>query len=569
VTAPSEISALLMDECNKKELRPDDLTAFYGWMRTNEDLGPQSEILVWGIVDRLVGQNKDEDERVVQTGILSRLTDLLTRETNHDHLIPLEDSHLLKICFRVLGTLGTVPHSDEVLKRADTVGAIFALCRKIDKQDSPKKLLLEEAITCLALMAPRSRHKQKIITHSGVPFILNLLKKHSSQFDCAILVACCRFITKFAEKEQHAVLIFQNDGIDALLGVFIMACHGFHSSESDTRYCDKQGQYREVIIAACTALWVCCVENEDIQDLLGRSGFVIDLATIMKLETPICPEPCFGILRRIAKLTAVESEIEALDLVKDSVLKHGFKIERDSSGQICGKVKEVIGFVGNIASSEAGREALVSTCAVKGTVEALDACCESGDVDRKTAKIALAALVNLTVSKKICEQAFLKTDICTILLQTMKTFGHNTNVLEQAMNLLSHLAADSFCCRKLLDGGAGEAILCYLTEHQQDLFMNKRCVLALRRMLATSPEAIHSLLVDSSNEGLQRVLNITKRHVYDQTVAQELVLLLEALHLPPQVLDLAEDTCHHLLRHHSFLHPNMQRLFGVHFAPVA
>jgi len=570
VSRESEIQTLLAVECRQQEMKAEDLTALYGWMRQQKNMDSRSEIHVWSIIDRLVGQNKDVDERVVRTGIITLVTDVLVRETNKDYRTAVEDnSPLLRSCFRILGTLGTVAHSDEILKKADTIGVILASCKKIIQQgDGSRTSLLEEAITCLALLAPRARHKQKIVAHNGVPFILQLLKEQTTNFDCAILVACCRFVTKFAEKGQDALRIMQHEGIPTLIALFIMATDKFlPNAQSDPSMADAKEQYREVLVASCTALWTCCIVNEDIQDSIIKSGFIYHLARLMTSEKSICPEPCFGILRRIAKVADVERDILSLDFANDRVLRQGFHLERDINGQICGKVKEVIGFVGNLATTEAGREAILGTQAVWGTVKAIEACCKTGDIDRKTAKIALAALVNLTVSRRICEDAYTNTNICAVLLESMKTFGHNANVLEQAMGVLSHLATEPQCCRQLIKGGAGEAILCYLTEHQQDLFMNKRCILALRRMLATCPEQVHSLLVDGANEGLQRVLTATRRHIYDSTVAQELVLLLEALHLPPQVLDLAEDTCTTLLRHHSFLHANVQRLFGGDLTP--
>eukprot|EP00397_Hematodinium_sp_SG-2012_P014206 GEMP01014437.1.p1 GENE.GEMP01014437.1~~GEMP01014437.1.p1 ORF type:complete len:606 (+),score=128.22 GEMP01014437.1:48-1865(+) len=555
-----EMRTLLEQESRYPELQPEHLTPLYAWFRTHEVDDQETERLMWCALDRLVGKNKEEDESAIRKGIIPRATELLDKAARSSPSEQkLEEREVLKTAVRILGTLSTISTSDKILTSTRTVQVLVDLCKATCAQKHLKTELLEEAITCLALMAPRSRHKRSVIKCDGIPVLVDILKKYAS--NSRIVVATCKFLVAFAQKQEHTYQIFQHDGIQCLIAAFETGRSG--------------AMAEEVAAAVCGALWSCIVDNVDAQHLIWSSGWLQQLSDSMRPASP-CPEAAFGILRRVANpqkdavthkasLPDYVQDMVALRFLEDDVLRQGLEFERSTKGPLPGRVKECAGFLGNLAVDQHYRNILKNTIALSGLTSALEVACENGDQDRKVAKIALGALQNFTVCPLICDRLFKTTQICAIVLLSMQIFGHNAQVLEGAIGAVSHLAQDRNCCQRLFDGGVIEALLVFIAEWFDDVMITKRCLVSLRRLMINNVSTVRKVLLMESNRGLHLVIEALSKHIYDEGVATEAVLIIELTELNVNFLqEIALDPCQRAAGHHSDLEPVLERLFGPH-----
>ncbi len=244
----------------------------------------------------------------------------------------------------MIAVLSTVPDRDSDINRSGIVGTIVSVINSCGNDHQ----LFGEAVTCLAVMCARTRHKNAVVSQKAVPPIVFNLKKFMERKE--ILIAISRFVAAFATKSQFRTLILHEGGIDA----FIVAL------ANDPRDPDK-------VCAVLRAMWTCAIDNDDVANSLGVSGMLISLLMVLEqhpehIETHEC---AMGVLRRIAQQKTFHEEI-----INCCFLPHivrAIKLGSEHPEQI-DLLKESFGVIGNLAADEWVREQLGEEGVVSGTI---------------------------------------------------------------------------------------------------------------------------------------------------------------------------------------------------------
>jgi len=161
--------------------------------------------------------------------------------------------------------------------------------------------------------------------------------------------------------------------------------------------------------------------------------------------------------------------------------------------------------------------------------------------DRKVAKLALGALMNLSTNEAN-RDTLAKTEVVGTILLAAQTFMHNEHILELAIGVISHLSVHHLCGRGLVEAGAVEALLNFLQDHKEDLQVVTKSLVALRRLEKTAssagdqgavshPAAVRLLAAVTSSllAHIQLLVEAMEAHVYDETVCKETALLFASL----------------------------------------
>merc|ERR1711865_563037 len=134
-----------------------------------------------------------------------------------------------------------------------------------------------------------------------------------------------------------------------------------------------------------------------------------------------------------------------------------------------------------------------------------------------------------------------QTEVVPIILQCAQTFMNNENILEYAVGVISHLSVHSVCGPKLVQAGGVEALLLFLREHNMDLQVICKSLVALRRLVKTSSSAgiessemalLHQIASAGDRQGTQGIkllVDTMETHIYDETVVKEITLLFHSL----------------------------------------
>mmetsp|Transcript_126875 Transcript_126875/g.201152 ORF Transcript_126875/g.201152 Transcript_126875/m.201152 type:complete len:614 (-) Transcript_126875:8-1849(-) len=533
------------------ELAPLDtqkaVSVLCSWLRGHEDLTDDECMrLILQTISRLLGQDQATDNLAIQKGLLSATTALLGASV---------DVAIIRSCLEIIATLSVVENSDTIINRLNSVPMIIEILRKHNDNTA----LLEDAITTLALMSKRTRHRRAISQSGGVKDIVNLLKMYLNI--PSLVVAVCRFLSNFAVKEDCCTAVFTNGGIDALTTAFekIVAAPGATPTVADMR------------ASVASAIWTCSADSSDVQSSLLASGFLSSLAAVLPTQQKHVSliEASLGIVRSLCKHSKYKEEVVNLGFI--NVAARAMK-EFPESPVV---QKEACGVFGNLSTDPIIRDQLGQSNALHEVVAALQRCHVNDD--RKVAKVALGALYNLS-SSEANRELLAKTDVIQVTLAAARTFMHNENILEFAIGVVSHLAVQSLCARQIADAGGVEALLLFLTEHREDLQVVSRSIVALRRVVKTSmsagSESMESTLLQQivcagnkgGHHGIQFLVQAMEAHVYDETIVRETALLFSSLAKMPSsiqpLMAMAVQPCMQALEVHQNDAPAADALAG-------
>lgn len=191
------------------------------------------------------------------------------------------------------------------------------------------------------------------------------------------------------------------------------------------------------------------------QSTLLSSGWLSTLSTVLAMHREHIGllEATLGIVRGLCRHAKYRQDILTLGFVKVAAL--AMKEFPDSTVL----QKEACGIFGNLATDPAIREQLGDSGVLQEVVTALGRCRMNDD--RKVAKLALGALMNLS-SSEANREILAQTEVVPIILQCAQTFMSNENILEYAVGVISHLSVHSVCGPKLVQAGGVEALLLFL-----------------------------------------------------------------------------------------------------------
>jgi len=475
------------------------VSALCSWLRAREDSADALCIrAIMKLLARLLGQDASTDNIAIQKGLLSTSTELVKKAGA-------VDGSLIKYCLEVLATLSVVESSDTIISRLGSVPVIVDLLRRYPESYG----VMEDAITALALMAKRSRHRRGIKDSNGIAMMVDVLKRCIQ--NVSLVVAVCRFLNNFAVKEDLCVAVLQRGGIDALMAAFNS------TAGSSAR------------ASVASAIWTCSQDCKEVQDTLLVSGWLSSLAAVLQANMADCSlhEAALGIVRGLSRHASYREDIVNLGFIDATITAM-----RTFGGNTV-LLKEACGVFGNLASAPDLRVQLGESGVIEEVLATLSKCTTTED--RKVAKLALGALSNLA-SCEPNRDVIARTDAVPVLLGAARLFMTNENILEYAIGAISHIAVHETCNRQLVEAGAVEALLLFLGDHREDLHVVSKSLVALRRLLKQSQERHSSVLrqiscagLPEGHRGIQLIVDAMQEHVYDETAVREASLLLTSL----------------------------------------
>lgn len=489
--------------------------ALCSWLRAHEDSEDDVLRLVLSVLAKLLGKDTMSDGIAVQKGLLSTGTVLLERYA--------VDPEMAHICLDVLASLSVVDQADSILTRLGTVPIIVGLLSKHQNDAA----ILEDAVTTLAIMAKRTRHRRTLSKDGSITVLVDVLKRGAGR--PSLVVAVCRFLSNFAVKEDCCLTVLQHGGVDALMAAFN---NSMQLQRPEGGAVSAAAAAMDTRAAVAAAIWTCATDCKDVQNTLLSSGWLSSLAAVLEATPDHAGfiEAALGIVRSLSRHKEYQEDIVGLGLIHATIRS----MRNFPENPVL--MKEGCGVLGNLATDPEIRVQL-GECGVCDVVLSALSACKAYD-DRKVAKLALGALSNLAS----CEEnrvLFSKKDSATVLLDVARKFMQNENILEYAVGALSHLAVNDGCNEQLLRGGAVEALLLFLGEHREDLQVTSKCLVALRRVLrhAGGPSGdnravlaqIASAGSASGSRGVALLAEAMQEHIYDETVVKETALILTAL----------------------------------------
>lgn len=471
------------------------------WLRAHEEFPDDFCIRIMvKLLAKLVGRDQASDSIAIQKGVLSSTSDLLKRYPT--------DGVLIKYCLEIVVTLSVISSSDIILSRLEIVPLLLELLGHHPDNYS----VIEDTVTTLALLAKRTRHRRSLKESRCVPALVDILKRGGIGRP-SLAVAICRFFGNFAVKEDLCLMVLHHGGVDALMFTFD------HAADVDTRS------------SIASALWVCSAESGEVQKCLLACGWMTSLAAILQANPRHAGlhESVLGIVRGLCRNPQYREDIVNLGFI--DATRDGMRTFSDNTTLL----KEACGVFGNLATDPRLRSQLGECGAIQEILKALSKC-TSGD-DRKVAKLALGALANLA-SCEANREIIANTDAVAILLGAARLFMTNENILEYAIGAISHIAVNATCNEQLIRAGSVEALLIFIEEHQEDLVVVSKSLVALRRLLRQAPRANHASVVRQiacagqdfrRAHGIHLLVDALQAHIYDETAVKEAALLLTSL----------------------------------------
>eukprot|EP00398_MALV-I-01_sp_L67-1_P000418 gene418-69_t len=406
--------------------------AILSWLVNDDSVSGSCKLKMMELLACMCGRDTSLDNYILDRGAISMLMELMQKA----------DAPICKQCLGVTATLSTVPDSDSKINRTGITAVIIAVIAKCQAD----QIVVADAVTCLAVMSMRTRHKMTIKKGNRVAVIVEKLKKFMQMNN--VLIAVSRFVATFATKPECRSQLLVNGGIEAFVAAFSQP-----SISSDP----------DILAQVCRALWVCCIDEPEVQTCLVLSGFLLKLSMALEdhrghVELYECG---MGVLRRVASQKQFHEEILQLGFVSHIV--HAIDIGSEQESDKTDLLKESFGVIGNLAADNWVREQLGENGIVKGIVSALKKCYSRED--RKVVKLALASLSNLANSKKN-RQYFAECGCVGTVLSVAR--GTVTSMLPP-------------CLLRATRSGWRE--VGYLEDHRDDRPVIVRVIVALRRML--------------------------------------------------------------------------------------
>mmetsp|Transcript_20893 Transcript_20893/g.53080 ORF Transcript_20893/g.53080 Transcript_20893/m.53080 type:complete len:587 (-) Transcript_20893:129-1889(-) len=513
--------------------------ALCGTLRTHgKSLEALTVMGICKILAKLLGREQAIDQVAINKGVISSMTAVMT-DCEHEPAV-------VRKAVELLATVSTVPDTDTIINNAGSIQRIVEVM-KIFADDT---ILLEECVTGLAVMAVRTRHKRAVCKHGGIPVLVDILKRYVGA--PALVVAVCRFVSACAVKDEYRIKIMQDGGIEALIVAF--DCNSMQQSPL---------QPADIRATVARALWACATDNVDVQNMLLTSGWIVSLASALGTYPDHLDlhEAAMGIIRRLSNNGEFREDIVSMDFVPTTVSA----MKRFSSS--ASLLKEACGVISNLAADQDIRIQLGEAGIIEQVVDVLANC--HAHEDRKVAKLALGALLNLSASPQNRALAA-KCGAVQTLLHVQRYYMHTEMILELAIGAVSHLVMDKGCHAMFVEAGGVEAILLFLEEHKDDLGVMQKAMLCLRRAAHTaqsSPQA-QALLekmgrggADDGWVGIVLVVEAMKVHKYDGAVVREAALLLYDICQNPAVVNivanLAAEVCMEAVEMHGRSDPDV------------
>eukprot|EP00392_Amoebophrya_sp_AT5.2_P006786 g6798.t1 len=593
---------------------------FSTWCRSNEQtIGEDAALLEASCrgFQLFLGRDAEADGLALNKGMMGCVTEWL-RAGIACRPIP---SAALQQAISLATTLAQPRDSDKVVQMA---GTVLLELLKLDHDVAQPRVgppevptpLLEDAITALALLLVRSRHKRMVGQAGGIPLAIHLLKLRADVPE--LVVAVCRFLSNFQDKEQYREVVFQHGGHVALQSAFSAAVDNVEkkaaassstSLTGATRGPPEDDSYKFLQIlrirAACLeALWNCVIDNEKVVEMMYMDAFLDTNLPPCLLEYLAFAEQIFDAGGSLAvglstatttdeqsggstspaeqgekdDTSAVERQLFSL-LAK--LLEASFAIlRRVAKSQKCRSIcvalpylemaqralrifpdahnlgKEICGMLGNLALDPEWRKDVLQMGFVPAVV---DLCATAGTEDRKTAKIAFSALANLAHDDP-ARQLVVRAGVIPVLLQIVRANLRNEMVVESAVSLMSHLAPDAVCADELRVHAGVEMAFVVLQEHAEDLLVVKRCLLCFRRLLQSDAnERMAECMKKVGGETL--ILVALKQHHYDDVVVKEVMQTASLLPMSDDTLMTVSDVLLKALEIHSH-DPEVMKLLG-------
>ncbi|CAK0908955.1 unnamed protein product [Prorocentrum cordatum] len=362
---------------------------------------------------------------------------------------------IVECCMELAAALGVADGSDQVIGRLGLVPLIVDQLQEFGGDH----VVLEAAATALALLARRTRHRHAALRCGAIGVLVDVLRRCSDRQ--SLVVAVCRFVANFAVKEDCRLAVLRGGGVDALAALVSTGAG-------------------DAGAATASALLACATDCEEVQQRLCSLQVATDVLRQMQ-ASPLdvaLHEAGIGIFRCLSRASGSgrrrgEALAEgAVPLTLEAMRRFG-----DSSALL----KEACGLLGNLAADPEAREQLGRAGAVEVVVATLSRC--DGEGDRKVAKLALGALSNLANDSEANRELMAAHAAAPALLRAAQVFAHNESILESAIAAVAHMASNALCRQHLLEAGAVEALLLFLSEGADDFQVVARSLAALRRLL--------------------------------------------------------------------------------------
>lgn len=354
-----------------------------------------------------------------------------------------------------------------------------------------------------------------------MPAVVDILKRGGIGRPSLVLAAC-RFFGNFAVKKDLGEMVLHHGGVDALMVSFD------HSVDVD------------ICSSIASTLWVCSAESGEVQKCLVACGWTTSLASVLQANARHAGlyESTLGIIRGLCRNPEYREDIVNLGFI--DATRDGMQMFPDNIVLL----KEACGILGTLATDSQLRSQLGECGAIQEILKTLSKCTTHDD--RKVAKLALGALANLA-SCEANREIIAKTDAVVIILGASRLFIQNESILEYAIG----------------------ALLIFIGDHQEDLVVVSKSLVALRRLLRQASRANHATVVgqiacagqeNRSAHGIHLLVDALQAHIYDETAVKETALLLTTLTNNPGhiavMMQIAVHPCMKALEVH-------QREFGV------
>lgn len=535
VPEPSIIQALLEAAAAWKQDRSSDanheheelralVTSLSAWVGAQGDacvFTPTGELEGWvepsfALLSCLLGLDPAVDTVAAQNGILVPTIALLAADAGGSVTA-------LQQCIDVVATLCLAETADKILKHLDAVPIVLGLLQR----HSANLLLQEELITALALMAKRTRLRQVLAQCDAVAIVVHSLKYQPDYL--LLYTAVCRFVRAFAVDAEQCNALLDSGGIDILLTTFKDAMM-MDSAAMLSRSVSRADVGADVV----ASVWTCTTESQRVQRHLADRGFLPALAACLHAESERegLHEAGLGIVRNMSRTPAFREAITQAGFISIAVGSM-----RAASSRRVGEVREACGFIGNLACEAHVRLQLAFSGAAPAIVDGLLKCRE----DKKVAKLALAALVNLTNCEKNRSALAADGRVATLLLDTARLYIGSESLLELAVGAMSHFSVNEDGAAQMLEAGAVDALLVFLMDGVASVPVVSKSMMALRRLYhCPSTSCMNSVslvlqrLSEASGEdgvpqGILIIVNAMQTHDYDRSVVKETAQLMDLL----------------------------------------
>merc|ERR1719271_2065026 len=162
--------------------------------------------MLFQILAKLIPGDVSVEQVAMSRGGITTSTTTLRRH--------MRDPYVVRSCCEVLASLSTVKDADQTLARSDTPLVILEAMQV----HVVAKEVLEDCLTCLAVMTERTRIKRQIAKSKGMLQIVTLLKR--TVRSGPLVTAICRFICAYCTKDEYRADVTSHGGAEALITAF-------------------------------------------------------------------------------------------------------------------------------------------------------------------------------------------------------------------------------------------------------------------------------------------------------------------------------------------------------------